>query len=62
MKPSREFIPLNVLVHSTENLHRLYFLYRQAAESGIRGARLRFEWFRKRQDPGMLGRIEASFR
>ncbi len=38
-----EFVSLNKLLHSLNNNRRLYFLYRQAAETGSSGARLRFQ-------------------
>lgn len=61
MKSLNEFVPLKSLVHSLENLPRLYFLYRQAAESGRRGGFLRFQWFRKRLDVQTLKQIESLF-
>lgn len=61
MKSLREFVPLEILVHSLGNLPRQYFLYRQAAGSGIRGACLRFDWFCQRQDPQTLKQLESLF-
>ncbi len=62
MNIKTEFVPLEKLVNSLGSHRRTYFLYRQAAESGTRGARLRFQWYRKSLDKRQLKEVEALFK
>ena len=57
-----EFVSLNQLIHSLESNRRLYFLYRQAAETGSSGARLRFQRLVRSLGPSELRQIEHSFK
>jgi hypothetical protein len=57
-----EFVPLNQLIHSLDSNRRLYFLYRQAAETGSSGARLRFQRLVRTLGNSELRQIELSFK
>jgi hypothetical protein len=57
-----EFVPLYQLIHSLDNNRRLYFLYRQAAQTGSKGAQLRFQQLIRTIEPAELRRIESSFK
>lgn len=62
MKLEKEFVPLDALIHSLGNPRRIYFLYRQAADSGTQGARLRFDFFKRALSPSQLESVEALFK
>jgi len=57
-----EFVSLAMLIHSLDNNRRLYFLYRQAAETGSPGARLRFQWLVRSLDGSELRDFEGVFK
>lgn len=57
-----EFVSLNQLIHSLNNNRRLYFLYRQAAQTGSSGARLRFQRLLRSLGHSELRKIEHSFK
>ncbi|RYD36536.1 MAG: hypothetical protein EOP87_05270 [Verrucomicrobiaceae bacterium] len=57
-----EFVSLNKLLHSLNNNRRLYFLYRQAAETGSLGARLRFQRLIRSLDRSELQEFEHVFK
>ena len=62
MKIQNQFVPLDALIHSLGNHRRIYFLYRQAAESGLPGARLRFHFFKRSLTKGQLKAVEVLFK
>jgi hypothetical protein len=62
MKLENEFVPWESLIHSLGNPRRIYFLYKQAADSGTRGARLRFEFYKKTLSPRQLEAFEVLFK
>lgn len=62
MKSLHEFIPLNVLIHSENNLPRQYFLYWRAARSGTPGSIRRYHWFCDRHGRQKIDRIKSLFR
>lgn len=57
-----EFVPLNTLLHSLDNNRRLYFLYRQAANTGSSSARLRFQWLVRSLKNSELQEFERVFK
>lgn len=62
MRIPGEFVSLNKLLHSLTNNRRLYFLYRQAAETGSSGARLRFQQLVRSLDHSELREFEHVFK
>jgi hypothetical protein len=62
MKLQEEFVPLNALINSLGNHRRIYFLYKQAADSGTRGADLRFQFYKKTLSDSQLNEVEALFK
>ncbi len=57
-----EFVSLKSLLHSLNNNRRLYFLYRQSAETGSSGARLRFQQLVRSLDRSELREFENVFK
>jgi hypothetical protein len=56
-----EFIPLELLIPSLGSPRRVYFLYKQAAATGTRGARLRFAQYRRSMTRTQRREVEALF-
>lgn len=61
MKVTGEFPPLVTLFHSLGSNRRLYFIYRNASNTGSAAARLRFQWFKQRLPKPELEEFELLF-